>query len=108
MKIVSILMMAMCMMLPLSACESGSNPNEVEVPSPAPNPDESENNSSENVNQTAVTLTVGDVVLKGYLNDNKTAKDLIARLPVTVHLNRGVHDYCGGISPALAYDESDV
>ena len=73
-----------------------------------PNPDDSGNNSSENANQTAVTLTVGDVVLRGYLNDNKTAKDLIARLPITVHLNRGVHDYCGGISPALAYDESDV
>lgn len=108
MKIVSILMMAMCMILPLSACESSGNPNEVEVPNPVPNPDDSGNNSSENANQTAVTLTVGDVVLRGYLNDNKTAKDLIARLPITVHLNRGVHDYCGGISPALAYDESDV
>lgn len=108
MKIVSILMMAMCIMLPLSACEPNSNPNEVEVPTSESDSDDSRENSSENTSQTAITLTVGNVVLKGYLKDNKTAKDLITRLPVTVHLNRGAHDYCGGISPTLAYDESDV
>lgn len=33
---------------------------------------------------------------------------MIFRLPVTVSLNRGSHDYCGNISPALSYDEKDV
>ena len=34
MKIVSILMMAMCVVLPLSACEQSSNTNEVEETPP--------------------------------------------------------------------------
>ena len=70
-----------------------------------PEPDDSGNDTEE---RTAVTLTVGETVLEGYLNSNRTARDLISRLPVTLNLNRGSHDYCGGISPALVYDDGDV
>ena len=58
--------------------------------------------------QTPVTLTIGEVTLEAYLNDTMSAQELISRLPVTVHLYNSGHDYCGGIDPALPYDESDV
>ena len=58
--------------------------------------------------ETPVTLTIGDVTLDAYLNDTLSAQELISRLPVTVHLYNSGHDYCGGINPALPYEESDV
>lgn len=58
--------------------------------------------------QTPVTLTIGDMVLDAYLNDTLSAQALIARLPVTVSLYNSGHDYCGGIDPALPYEENDV
>lgn len=107
MRKVSIFAMAMCMVMSLSACESSNGTEEPVVPEVTPKPD---NNGTGNDTErrTAVTLTVGETVLDGYLNSNRTAHDLISRLPVTLNLNRGSHDYCGGISPALAYDEDDV
>ena len=95
------------MVMSLSACESSNGVEEPIVPEETPQPDNNDNgNGTEE--RTAVTLTVGETVLDGYLNSNRTARDLISRLPVTLNLNRGSHDYCGGISPALAYDEDDV
>lgn len=64
--------------------------------------------AAEEAGGTPVTLTVGDTVLQAYLNDTSCARELIARLPVTVSLYNSGHDYCGGISPALSYDEADV
>ena len=58
--------------------------------------------------QTPITLTIGDTVLEAYLNDTSAAQELISRLPVTVELYNSGHDYCGGIDPALSYDEADV
>jgi hypothetical protein len=58
-------------------------------------------------NDTRVTLTVGNKVVPAVLYNNTTAKALEARLPVTVSLNRGPVDYCGGIDP-LDYGEDDV
>ena len=99
--------MAMCMVMSLSACESSNGTEEPVVPEVTPEPDNN-GNGNDTEERTAVTLTVGENVLDGYLNNNRTARDLISRLPVTLNLNRGSHDYCGGISPALAYDEDDV
>lgn len=107
MKILTTLMMAMCMTFSLSACESNKSTHEPEIPETSQNPGGDDDDSS-TTNRTAITLTVGETVLEGYLNENRTTRDLLSRLPVTVTLNRGVHDYCGGISPALAYDENDV
>ncbi|CAG9890680.1 hypothetical protein BOVA514_1764 [Bacteroides ovatus] len=105
MRKASIFAMAMCMVMSLSACDSSNVAEEPVIPEVIPEPDDSGNDTEE---RTAVTLTVGETVLEGYLNSNRTARDLISRLPVTLNLNRGSHDYCGGISPALAYDEGDV
>ena len=107
MKILTTMMMAMCMTLSLSACESDTSENDPVIPETPQNPGGDDDDSS-TTNRTAITLTVGETVLEGYLNDNRTALDLLSRLPITVTLNRGAHDYCGGISPALAYDETDV
>ncbi len=105
MRKASIFAMAMCMVMSLSACESSNVAEEPVIPEVIPEPD---NNGNDTEEKTAVTLTVGETVLEGYLNSNRTARDLISRLPVTLNLNRGSHDYCGGISPALVYDDGDV
>lgn len=104
MRTVSIFAMAMCMAMSLSACES-SNGIEEQTPEETLQPD---NNGNDTEERTAITLTVGETVLDGYLNNNRTARDLISRLPVTLNLNRGSHDYCGGVVPALSYDEDNV
>lgn len=111
MKHLVTMMMAMCMTFSLSACEPSTSENEPVIPETPQNPDtpgEDDNDDNGSAERTAITLTVGETVLEGYLNDNRSARDLISRLPVTVSLNRGAHDYCGDITPALAYDESDV
>lgn len=111
MKHLVTMMMAVCMTFSLSACEPSTSENEPVIPETPQNPDTpgtDDNDDNGSAERTAITLTVGETVLEGYLNDNRSARDLISRLPVTVSLNRGAHDYCGDITPALAYDESDV
>ncbi len=56
---------------------------------------------------TPITLTIGDTVLTGYLNDSTPAKSLMAQLPLTVSLNDSDNDFCGG-SLSIDYEESDV
>jgi hypothetical protein len=56
----------------------------------------------------SVTLTIGGTVLRGYLNDTTSARDLISRLPLTLTLRRYAHDYCGDITPPLKYEQKDV
>lgn len=109
MKYLVTMMMAICMTFSLSACESSVSEDEPLLPESSQNPGISDEDSDgTTAERTAITLTVGETILEGYLNDNRSACDLISRLPVTVSLNRGSHDYCGDISPALAYDEEDV
>jgi hypothetical protein len=55
-----------------------------------------------------VTLAIDGTVLQGYLNNTTSAQDLISRLPLTLTLRRYVHDYCGGITPPLKYEQKDV
>lgn len=59
-------------------------------------------------NGTPITLTIGDTVLPATLNNSRSAKELIARLPYTLRLHRYSHDYCGVMSDPLPYDEADV
>ena len=54
-----------------------------------------------------ITLTIGNKVVPAILHNTPPAKDLMAKLPVTVSLNRGPVDYCGGIAP-IAYSEDDM
>ena len=56
---------------------------------------------------TKITLTIENKVVPAILYGNATANALKARLPVTVSLNRGAVDYCGGID-SLNYGEDDV
>ena len=111
MRYLEAMVMAVCMIFSLSACEPSASENEPVIPEPPQKPGtpgEDDNDDNGSAERTAITLTIGETVLEGYLNDNRSARDLISRLPVTVNLNRGAHDYCGNITPALAYDESDV
>ena len=56
---------------------------------------------------TPITLTIGDKVLNGYLNDSEPAKSLLAQLPLTVTLNDSDNDFCGG-NLDIEYSDSDV
>ena len=59
-------------------------------------------------NGTKIQLVVGDTVIPAMLNDSKSAKELIARLPYTVRLQKYAHDYCGVMDKALPYDKQDM
>lgn len=56
---------------------------------------------------TPITLTIGDKVLNGYLNDSEPAKSLLSQLPLTVTLNDSDNDFCGG-NLDIEYNDSDV
>lgn len=56
---------------------------------------------------TAVTLTIGDEVLDGYLDNSGPARSLLDQLPLTVTLNDSDNDFCGG-KIDVAYTEADV
>lgn len=58
--------------------------------------------------RTEITLTIGNRRLNAWLNDSTASKDLISHLPVTVTLANSDNDYCGSISPALSYEQSEV
>ena len=68
---------------------------------------ENEQNEPSVKETSAITLTIGDTVLHGYLNDSIPAQSLIAQLPLTVTLNDSDNDFCGG-SLDIEYTESDV
>lgn len=58
--------------------------------------------------KTNITLTVGDIVIRAYLNNTSAAQDLISRLPVKVKLFDSDNDYCGDITPPLVYRADEV
>lgn len=55
-----------------------------------------------------ITLVVGKVEIPAVLNDSRSSKELVARLPYTVNLQKYAHDYCGVMNEPLAYDEKDL
>lgn len=57
---------------------------------------------------TPITITIGDTVIPATLNNSKSAKALLARLPFRMNLHKYAHDYCGVMSEPLSYDEADV
>lgn len=56
---------------------------------------------------TPITLTIGDKVLNGYLNNTAPVQSLIEQLPLTVTLNDSDNDFCGG-NLDIKYSESDI
>lgn len=58
-------------------------------------------------NGTKINMYFGDTLITGVLNDSETAKTLIAKLPMTQHMSRYSHDFCG-VTEELPYNENDV
>ena len=56
---------------------------------------------------TKINMYFGDTLITGVLNDSETAQALIDKLPVTLHVNRYSHDFCG-ITEELPYNEEEV
>ena len=71
MKITSLILTAMCMILPLSACESNDNTND-------------NNSPSDNKTTTQMKITVNGHTLTATLDDNVTAQAFAAKLPITL------------------------
>lgn len=91
MQIAQVIFMALVMVLSFSAASFAQDG------SPSGSQDRS----------TKIVLTIGGKEYPAVLYDNVAARELKARLPLTVSLNRGGRDYCGDI-PALKYDEAQV
>lgn len=66
-----------------------------------------ESKIKENNDATAIKLTIGDKVMKGYLNNSKPARSLAEQLPMTVTLNYSDNDFCGG-NIDIRYTSDDV
>lgn len=113
MKKLLTLFFAMLLTLSLCACGEGNTAAEPEESSAAPSetvtPETTEPESEEVdlENTTPITLTIGDTVLSGYLNNSAPAQSLIAQLPLTVTLNDSGNDFCGD-SLDIEYSDSDV
>jgi hypothetical protein len=56
---------------------------------------------------TRINMFFGDTLITGVLNDSETARALIEKLPVTQHVSRYSHDFCG-ITEELPYNEEEV
>jgi hypothetical protein len=56
---------------------------------------------------TRINMYFGDTLITGVLNDSETAKALIEKLPMTQHMSRYSHDFCG-VTEELPYNEDDV
>ena len=56
---------------------------------------------------TKINMHFGDTVIPGVLNDSETARALIEKLPVTQHVSRYSHDFCG-VTENLPYSEDEV
>lgn len=56
---------------------------------------------------TAITLTIGGITIPAVLNDTTAAQDLMARMPMTVYVDRGSIDFCGSLDAPLNYVPED-
>jgi hypothetical protein len=59
-------------------------------------------------NLTEVVLSAGKTDIPAVLNDSKSSRELIRRLPFTVKLYKYEHDYCGVMKEPLGYDDNDL
>ena len=56
---------------------------------------------------TKINMYFGDTLITGVLNDCDTAKAFIKKLPMTQHVSRYSHDFCG-VTEDLPYNEDEV
>lgn len=111
MKKIFLLMVTLTLIVVLGACSR----NDIITDQRNNNPESLETKPENEVgkhtynseNSTQIILTIGDKVLKGYLNDSEPAKSLISQLPLTVTLNDSDNDFCGG-NIDIEYSDSDV
>lgn len=116
------IILALAVILTLSLCACGGNnqtagqnentsatSSEVQPETSVPDAENDDNEAADNSvgETTPITLTIGDTVLNGYLNDSDPAKSLIAMLPLTVTLNDSDNDFCGD-NLDIEYSEDDV
>lgn len=116
------IILAFTVILTLSLCACGGNnqtagqnentsatSSEVQPETSVPDTENDDNEAADNSagETTPITLTIGDTVLNGYLNDSDPAKSLIAMLPLTVTLNDSDNDFCGD-NLDIEYSENDV
>lgn len=110
MKKIFALVLAMLFTLSLCACGAATTSTEPEessaVPSETVQP-ETEEAEADLEDTTSITLTIGDTILSGYLNNSVPAQSLVAQLPLTVTLNDSGNDFCGD-SLDIEYSDSDV
>ncbi len=57
---------------------------------------------------TDVLLIINNTVIPAILNDSKTSKALIAKLPYSANLQRYSHGYCGAIRDSLPVDNRSL
>lgn len=110
MKKLVVLIIAMLFALSLCACgetNTSTEPEESSLASSETIIPETEETEDDLEDTTPITLTIGDTVLSGYLNNSAPAQSLIAQLPLTVTLNDSGNDFCGD-SLDIEYSESDV
>ena len=113
MKKTIMILLAAALVFSLAACGqngTSTDPSQSDRENSSNISTESNHNNENQINtdgQTLITLTVGDTVLEGYLNNSAAAQSLIAQLPLTVTLNDSDNDFCGDHLD-LEYSESDV
>ena len=113
MKKMIMILLAAVLVFSLAACgQNGTStvPSQSDRENSSNISTESNHNNENQINtdgQTLITLTIGDTVLEGYLNNSAAAQSLIAQLPLTVTLNDSDNDFCGDHLD-LSYSESDV
>lgn len=113
MKKMIMILLAAVLVFTLAACgQNGTStvPSQSDRENSSNISTESNHNNENQINtdgQALITLTVGDTVLEGYLNNSAAAQSLIAQLPLTVTLNDSDNDFCGDHLD-LEYSESDV
>lgn len=108
-KLISFFIVAV-LTLSLSACSQ--NEADADVLKEQNTNSSSETSTEANVSdsvleETPITLTIGDTVLDAVLNDSVPAQSLISQLPMTVSLNDSDNDFCGD-NLDIEYTESDV
>lgn len=57
--------------------------------------------------QIPITLTIGDKILEGYINNSVPGQSLLSQLPITLTLNDSDNDFCGG-NIDIEYGAEDI
>ncbi|SDF33060.1 Cyclophilin-like [Methanolobus vulcani] len=59
-------------------------------------------------NGTKINMHFGSKIIPGILNDSEPARELISRLPYTIHASRYEFDVCGVMDEPLSFADEDL